>query len=166
MNTAVATRETTSSSAISTAAEYLTFRLGKEEYAVDILRVQEIRGYDEATRMANAPDYVKGVINLRGSIVPIIDLRMLFNLPDPSYDSFTVVIVLNVCGTVVGMVVDSVNDVVGIPSQELKPAPDFGSAVDTSFLAAIASLQDRMVMLVDMERLAQGTVLASLTPQP
>jgi len=166
MNTAVATRETTSSSAISTAAEYLTFRLGKEEYAVDILRVQEIRGYDEATRMANAPDYVKGVINLRGSIVPIIDLRMLFNLPEPSYDSFTVVIVLNVCGTVVGMVVDSVNDVVGIPSQELKPAPDFGSAVDTSFLAAIASLQDRMVMLVDMERLAQGTVLASLTPQP
>ena len=166
MNTAVTTPETISSSAISTAAEYLTFRLGKEEYAVDILRVQEIRGYDEPTRMANAPDYVKGVINLRGSIVPIIDLRMLFNLPDPSYDSFTVVIVLNVCGTVVGMVVDSVNDVVGIPSQELKPAPDFGSAVDTSFLAAIASLQDRMVMLVDMERLAQGTVLASLTPQP
>lgn len=166
MHTAVATSETTSSSAISTAAEYLTFRLGKEEYAVDILRVQEIRGYDEATRMANAPDYVKGVINLRGSIVPIIDLRMLFNLPEPSYDSFTVVIVLNVCGTVVGMVVDSVNDVFGIPSQELKPAPDFGSAVDTSFLAAIASLQDRMVMVVDMERLAQGTVLASLTPQP
>jgi purine-binding chemotaxis protein CheW len=166
MNTAVTTRETTTSSAISTAAEYLTFRLGKEEYAVDILRVQEIRGYDEATRMANAPDYVKGVINLRGSIVPIIDLRMLFNLPDPSYDTFTVVIVLNVCGTVVGMVVDSVNDVVGIPSQELKPAPDFGSAVDTGFLAAIASLQDRMVMLVDMERLAQGTALANLIPHP
>lgn len=166
MSTALTSLETTPSSAISSAAEYLTFRLGKEEYAVDILRVQEIRGYDEATRIANAPDYVKGVINLRGSIVPIVDLRMLFNLPDPSYDSFTVVIVLNVCGTVVGMVVDSVNDVVGIPSQELKPAPDFGSAVDTSFLAAIASLQERMVMLVDMERLAQGTALASLNTQP
>lgn len=166
MNTATASQETASSSAVSTADEYLTFRLGNEEYAIDILRVQEIRGYDEATRIANAPSYVKGVINLRGSIVPIIDLRLLFNLSDPAYDSFTVVIVLNVCDTVVGMVVDSVNDVVGIPAQEIKPAPEFGGSMDMSFLAGIATLDQRMVILVDIERLAQGTALASLSNQP
>lgn len=166
MNTATASQETASSSAVSAADEYLTFRLGNEEYAIDILRVQEIRGYDEATRIANAPSYVKGVINLRGSIVPIVDLRLLFNLSDPAYDSFTVVIVLNVCDTVVGMVVDSVNDVVGIPAREIKPAPEFGGSMDMSFLAGIATLDQRMVILVDIERLAQGTALASLSNQP
>lgn len=162
MSTAIASRDTTSSSVMSNAAEYLAFRLGKEEYAIDILRVQEIRGYDHATRIANAPNYVKGVINLRGRIVPIVDLRLLFNLPNPSYDSFTVVIVVNVCNTVLGMVVDSVNDVVQIDSADLKPAPEFGSSVDTSYLGAIASVADRMILLLEIEELVQGAGLASL----
>lgn len=162
MSTAIAARDSTPSSVISNAAEYLAFRLGKEEYAIDILRVQEIRGYDHATRIANAPNYVKGVINLRGRIVPIVDLRLLFNLPNPSYDGFTVVIVINVCNTVLGMVVDSVNDVVQISSADLKPVPEFGDSVGTGYLDAIASVADRMILLLQIEELVQGAGLGSL----
>lgn len=162
MSTAIASRDTTPSSVISNAAEYLAFRLGREEYAIDILRVQEIRGYEEATRIANAPMYIKGVINLRGRIVPIVDLRLLFKLPNPCYDSFTVVIVINVCSTILGIVVDSVNDVVQIASTDLKPAPEFGASVDASYLGAIASVADRMILLLQIEELVQGAGLGSL----
>lgn len=162
MSTAIASRDATYSSAISNPAEYLAFRLGKEEYAIGILRVKEIRDYDHTTRIANAPNYVKGVINLRGHIVPIVDLRVLFNLPNPSYDSFTVVIVVNVCNTVLGMVVDSVNDVVQISGADLKPAPEFGGSVNTGYLEAIASVSDRMILLLQIEELVQGAGLHSL----
>lgn len=94
--------------------EYLTFRLGAEEYGVDILKVQEIRGYDAITQIANAPVFVKGVINLRGVIVPIVDMRIKFALGDAEYDQFTVVIILNVAGRVVGIVVDAVSDVISL----------------------------------------------------
>nr|WP_042425292.1 chemotaxis protein CheW [Comamonas granuli] len=167
MTLAIAPQEPTSSPVGPIAAEYLTFRLGKEEYAIDILRVQEIRGYDAATRIANAPAYVKGVINLRGRIVPIVDLRMLFDLPDPDYDSFTVVIVINVCDTVLGMVVDGVNDVVQISRADVKPAPGFGASADTSYLHGIASIAERMILLLEIEKLVQGAGLGSLhTEQP
>jgi purine-binding chemotaxis protein CheW len=111
------------------ATEVLSFRLGGEEYAISILKVQEIRGYDAVTRIANAPEYLKGVVNLRGSIVPIVDMRIKFNVGAPTYDAFTVVIVLNISNHTIGMVVDSVSDVVTLTPDQIKPAPDLGATV-------------------------------------
>src|SRR5512135_2459991 len=106
--------------------EYLTFSLGQEEYGIDILKVQEIRGYDTVTRIANSPAFIKGVINLRGIIVPIVDMRIKFNLDHADYNEMTVVIILNVAGRVIGMVVDGVSDVITLKSEQIKPAPEFG----------------------------------------
>ena len=132
--------------------EVLVFALGGEEYGVDILKVQEIRGYEKVTTIPAAPAYLKGVVNLRGIIVPIVDLRIKFGMPDPKYDSFTVVIILRVAGRVIGMVVDGVSDVVGLAASDVKPAPNLGSLVDSSFLAGVATQGDRMVMLLDIEK--------------
>src|SRR3954453_5000401 len=120
--------------------EYLTFRLGAEEYGIDILKVQEIRSYEAPTRIANAPAFIKGVVNLRGVIVPIVDLRLKLGCDSNDYNSFTVVIVLNVRGRVVGAVVDSVSDVLALDAQTIKPAPEMNSAVDTSFITGIGSV--------------------------
>lgn len=136
--------------------EYLTFRLGAEEYGIDILKVQEIRGYDTVTQIANAPEFIKGVTNLRGTIVPIIDLRIKFNLGRVEYDQFTVVIILNLSDRVVGIVVDSVSDVLSLSGDQIRPAPEFGSAVDTRYVTGIGSLDSRMLILVDIERLMSG----------
>jgi len=133
--------------------EYLTFLLGTECYAIDILRVQEIRSYEAPTRMANAPDFVKGVINLRGIIVPVVDLRLKLRCPRAAYDTFTVVIVLNVHDRVIGAVVDSVSDVVELGAGVMKPAPQFGSAVDAHFITGIASVGERMLIVMDMDAL-------------
>ena len=132
--------------------EFLTFSLGNEEYAIDILKVQEIRGYESVTRIANTPAFIKGVINLRGVIVPIVDLRIKFALNDPVYNEFTVVIVLNVAGRTVGMVVDSVSDVVTLSPEQVRPAPELG-AFDTQFLLGLGTVDERMLILVDIERL-------------
>ena len=134
-------------------SEYLTFRLGKEEYGIDILKVQEIRGYEQPTRIANSPAYIKGVINLRGVIVPIVDLRLKFALGRADYDSFTVVIILNVCQRVVGIVVDSVSDVLDLDPATIREAPEFSSLVDSSYLLGLGTLENRMLILVDIERL-------------
>ena len=133
--------------------EALAFRLGGEEYGVNILKVQEIRGYDAVTRIANAPDFIKGVVNLRGSIVPIIDMRIKFDLGQPAYDHLTVVIVLNIRGRVVGMVVDSVSDVITLTPEQIKPAPEMGTVVDTGYLIGLGTLDQRMVILIDIDRL-------------
>ena len=133
--------------------EYLTFRLGSEEYGIDILKVQEIRSYEPPTRIANAPDFIKGVVNLRGVIVPIVDLRLKLNCATAEYNSFTVVIVLNVKNRVVGAVVDSVSDVLALDKDTIKPAPEMSSAVDTSFITGIGSVNDRMLILMDIEAL-------------
>ncbi|NNM81207.1 MAG: chemotaxis protein CheW [Burkholderiales bacterium] len=133
--------------------EFLTFTLGQEEYGIEILKVQEIRGYDAVTHIANTPDFIKGVINLRGSIVPIVDMRIKFNLGNVEYDEFTVVIILNVARRVVGMVVDGVSDVVTLTPDEIKPAPEFGSGIDTKYVTGIGTVDDRMLILVDIERL-------------
>ncbi len=133
--------------------EYLTFRLGAEEYGIDILKVQEIRSYEAPTRIANAPSFVKGVINLRGAIVPIVDLRLRFKLGEAEYNSLTVMIVLNVAGRVIGIVVDSVHDVLELPSDALRDAPQIGTVVDPGFVTGLATLGDRMLILVDIERL-------------
>ena len=135
------------------AGEYLTFRLGAEEYGIDILRVQEIRSYEQPTRIANSPDFIKGVVNLRGVIVPIVDLRLKLACAAADYNSFTVVIVLNVKGRVVGAVVDSVSDVLALNKDDIKPAPEMSSAMDSGFITGIGSVNDRMLILMDIEGL-------------
>jgi len=134
-------------------AEFLSFRLGSEEYGIDILKVQEIRGYDAVTRIANTPEFVKGVINLRGTIVPIIDLRIKFGIGNPVYDEFTVVIILNVSGRVVGVVVDSVSDVLTLSEEQMRPAPDFSAALDTDYVTGLGAVDGRMLILVDIAKL-------------
>jgi purine-binding chemotaxis protein CheW len=137
--------------------EFLTFRLGAEEYGIDILKVQEIRSYEQPTRIANAPAFIKGVVNLRGVIVPIVDLRLKLSCDSADYNDFTVVIVLNVKGRVVGAVVDSVSDVLALDKDTIKPAPEMSSAVDTSFITGIGSVKNgdeqRMLILMDIEGL-------------
>lgn len=133
--------------------EYLTFRLGSEEYGIDILRVQEIRSYEPPTRIANAPPFIKGVVNLRGVIVPIIDLRLKLDCENVEYNAFTVVIVLNVRGRVVGAVVDSVSDVLELGTGHIKPAPELNTKVDTGFITGIGSVGERMLILMDIEGL-------------
>ena len=149
------------------AQEYLTFKLGSEEYGIDILKVQEIRGYDTVTRIANAPAFIKGVINLRGVIVPIVDLRVKFNLGEARYDSFTVVIILNVANRVVGAVVDSVSDVLQLPASQVRPPPQFNSLLDAGYITGIASVArsdaaqgERMLILIDIERLMLSADMA------
>jgi purine-binding chemotaxis protein CheW len=133
--------------------ELLTFTLGNEEYGIDILKVQEIRGYDTVTTIANAPEFIKGVINLRGIIVPIVDMRIKFKLGNVTYNETTVVIILNIAKRVVGMVVDGVSDVTRLKQDEIKPAPEFGSSLDTQYLLGLGTLGERMIILVDIERL-------------
>jgi purine-binding chemotaxis protein CheW len=134
-------------------SEYLTFRLGAEEYGIDILRVQEIRSYEEPTRIANSPNFIKGVVNLRGVIVPVVDLRIKLGCESVEYNGFTVVIVLNVKGRVVGAVVDSVSDVLELAKDQINPAPEMSTTVDTTFITGIASVGERMLILMDIESL-------------
>ena len=135
------------------AGEFLTFRLGSEEYGIDILRVQEIRSYERPTRLAQSPDFIKGVIDLRGRIVPILDLRLKLQCPEANYTDFTVVIILNVGGTVLGAVVDAVADVVALQAEAIKPAPQFQGQVDASFVRGIATTGERMLIVMDIEAL-------------
>jgi len=157
--------------AANAARECLTFRLGVEEYGVDILKVQEIRGYENPTRIANAPAFIKGVLNLRGLIVPIVDLRLRFCLEQAAYDALTVTIILNVAGRVVGAVVDSVSDVVELKSEQIKPAPEFNAVVDANYITGIGTIDQgalqRMLILVDIEEVmsSAGMVLAAPTLQ-
>lgn len=144
-DTAAPTNERTS--------EYLTFRLGDEEYGIDILTVQEIRGYDAVTKIANAPAFIKGVINLRGVVVPVFDMRLKFSLGKVDYDQFTVVIILTIAGRVVGMVVDAVSDVIALQGHQINAAPELGTAVDTSYIDGLVSLDARTLILVDLEKL-------------
>jgi purine-binding chemotaxis protein CheW len=133
--------------------ELLTFTLGSEEYGIDILKVQEIRGYDAVTTIANAPKFINGVINLRGIIVPIVDMRIKFKLGKVTYDQTTVVIILNIGKRVVGMVVDGVSDVTTLQPEQIKSAPEFGSSLDTQYLLGLGTQYERMIILVDIERL-------------
>jgi len=152
--------------ATASGGEFLTFRLGEEEYGIDILRVQEIRSYEPPTRIANAPPFVKGVVNLRGVIVPIIDLRLKLGCEKAEMNSFTVVVVLNVRGRVVGTVVDSVSDVLELTREQIKPAPALASTIDAGFITGIGTIRhavgadatstpegERMLILIDIEAL-------------
>ena len=144
--------------------EFLAFKLGDEEYGMDILRVQEIRSYEEPTRMANMPAFIKGVVNLRGVIVPIIDMRIKFNLAQVNYNTFTVVIVLNIGKQVVGMVVDGVSDVISLTAEQLRPVPEFSSAISNDHVLAIGSVGARMLILIDIEKLMSSAEMGLVTP--
>jgi len=133
--------------------ELLTFTLGKEEYGIDILKVQEIRGYDAVTTIANSPEFIKGVINLRGIIVPIIDMRIKFSLGNVTYNNLTVVIILNVANRVVGIVVDGVSDVIALTPEQIKAAPEFSSSLDMEYITGVGTVDDRMIIVVDIEKL-------------
>ena len=133
--------------------EFLSFVLGEEHYALDIHAVKEIRGYEKATRIANAPDYIKGVINLRGDIVPIVDLRIKFNVGEATYNEFTIVIMLHIGERIVGIVVDAVSDVITLDPDQLKPPPQFGVAFDSRYLYGLAPIGEQMVILVNIEAL-------------
>ncbi len=138
---------------IEASSEYLTFVLGNEFYGLDILKVQEIRGYDAVTKIANTPDFIKGVINLRGLIVPIVDLRIKFNLGSVTYDALTVVIILNLGGRVAGIVVDGVSDVMNLPDNQIRVVPDIVASIDTKYITGLATVEEKMLVLVDIEHL-------------
>ena len=144
----------------STAGEYLAFTLGQEEYGIDIQKVSEIRSYETPTRIANAPEFVKGVVNLRGIIVPIVDMRIKFNLGTPTYDQFTVVIILNIGHRVVGMVVDRVSDVTTLLPEQIKPAPAIGGTMNTDYITGLGTLDERMLILVDIDKLMSSSDMA------
>ncbi len=133
--------------------EFLTFTLGDEHYALDILTVKEIRGYESVTKIANAPAFIKGVINLRGDIVPIVDLRIKFNVGEATYNEFTIVIVLHIHNRIVGIVVDGVSDVVSLNKDQLRPPPNFGVAFDSRYLLGLATINEQMIILVDINEL-------------
>ena len=139
--------------------EFLTFVLGDETYALDIMTVKEIRGYETTTKIANAPSYIKGVINLRGDIVPIVDLRIKFGIGEATYNEWTIVIMLNVRDRIVGIVVDGVSDVMNLEDEDIKPAPEFGVAFDSRYLQGLAALQNEMVIIVDIEALISSDEL-------
>lgn len=141
------------------ALEFLAFTLGDEEYGIDIQKVQELRGYEAVTRIANAPEFIKGVVNLRGIIVPIVDMRIKFNLPPPSYDQFTVVIILNIGGRVMGMVVDSVSDVITLKDEQIRPAPDMGAELDVGYMTGLGVLDERMLILTDTDKLMSSSAI-------
>jgi purine-binding chemotaxis protein CheW len=150
--------------AITALREFLAFKLGEEEYGIDILRVQEIRSYEQPTRIASAPAFIKGVVNLRGVIVPIIDMRLKFNLDSARYDSFTVVIVLNIASRIVGMVVDAVSDVITLTPEQLRPVPEFNSAIASDHLLAVGSIDERMLILIDIDKLMTSAEMGLVEP--
>jgi len=146
--------------------QFLTFVLEQEEYAVDILRVQEIRGWESVTRIPNTPEYIRGVLNLRGAIVPIVDLRMRFNMKSIEYGVTTVIVVLKVMkedgsgSRTMGIVVDGVSEVYSVPESEIKEAPDFGTKVRTEFIKGLATIDDKMVIIIDIDKMLNSDELA------
>lgn len=135
--------------------QYLTVNLANEEYAIDILAVREIRGWTPVTRIPQAPPYVLGVLNLRGTIVPVLDLRLRFGLTREAYDATTVTVIVNVAGRLFGVVVDAVSDVLDVAADDVRPVPDMGTAVDTEYLKGLTAVADRMVLLLDVDKLLQ-----------
>ena len=146
------------------ANEFLTFRLGGEEYGIDILKVQEIRGYDAITQIANSPSFIKGVINLRGIIVPIIDMRIKFNLAHATYDQFTVVIILTVAGRVMGIVVDGVSEVIMLANEQMRQTPGLGSVIETQYIMGLGTVGEQMLILIDIEKLMGGSDMGLIAP--
>jgi purine-binding chemotaxis protein CheW len=146
-------------------AQFLSFILAGEHYGVDILRVQEIKGWTPVTRVPQTSKHMKGVLNLRGTVVPIVDMRMRFSLEEVEYTPLTVVIVMSVKNEsgerLVGIVVDAVSDVLNVSTDDIKPTPDFGDTVSTEFINGLASVEDKMIMLLDVDKLFNANELPS-----
>ena len=140
--------------------QFLTFALGQEEYGVEILKIQEIKGYSAITPLPNAPAYVKGVLNLRGTIVPIVDLRQKFALPEVAYTQFTVIVVVQVQGKVMGFIVDAVSDVLTVQGADIQPTPDLHGQVDTSFLNGLARSGEKLIILLDIDKVLTASEAA------
>lgn len=153
VNSATATETGTKPATRELPREYLAFRLGNEEYGIDILTVQEIRGYEISTQVANAPYFMKGFLNWRDIIVPILDMRIKFNLGEPNYDHLTVVIVLEIEDRFIGIVVDSVSDVMSLTPDQIRPAPSMGTLMNTDTLIGLGAMEDRMLILMDIKKL-------------
>jgi len=147
-------------------SQFLTFTLAEEEYGVDILRVQEVKGWAPVTKIPRSPDYVQGVLNLRGTIVPVIDLRMRFHLEQEEYTRTTVIVVINIETSagrrVIGIVADGVSDVINVPTENVKAAPDFGTKVHTDFISGLATIEEKMVMLLDIDKLLSAAEIKGL----
>ena len=143
-------------------SQYLTFRLGQEEYGVEILKVQEIKGYSTVTPIPNMPAYLKGVMNLRGTIVPVVDLRSKFAMAEASYNQFTVIIVVTVGTKVMGLIVDAVSDVLNIPKGDIQATPDFGGQVDARYINGMAKTGDKLVVLLDIDRVMGGVDVSAV----
>jgi purine-binding chemotaxis protein CheW len=146
--------------------EYLTFKLESEEYGIDILLVQEIRGYEPPTRIAHAPDFIKGVINLRGIIVPVVDMRIKFKCMTVVYDASTVVIIVNVCQRIIGVVVDAVSDVMELHVDTIKAAPEFDTVINHEAITGLVSLESRMLILLDLAQLVTSFDMGVEAPEP
>jgi purine-binding chemotaxis protein CheW len=142
--------------------QFLTFMLGQEEYGIEILAVQEIRGYGAVTPVPNAPGYVRGVMNLRGTIIPVIDLRRRFGLAEAEFNRFNVIVVVTVGTKVMGLVVDAVSDVLNLPADSVQPPPDFGEAAGGTAVCGMARAGDKVVLLLDIERILGGTAVPAL----
>ena len=146
--------------------EFLSFTLGDEEYGIDIQKIQELRGYDAVTRIANAPSSIKGVVNLRGIIISIVDLRIKFNICEPTYDQFTVVIILSIGERAMGIVVDSVSDVITLSAEQVKPAPQLGFTVDKDYLIGLGVIEERLLILLDIDKLMSSAEIGLMEELP
>ncbi|MGL6110688.1 MAG: chemotaxis protein CheW [Rubrivivax sp.] len=164
MNLCTATHEPAADAALTPVRDYLAFKLGAEEYGIDILRVQEIRSYERPTRIANAPDFIKGVVNLRGVIVPIVDMRLKFKLARADYDAFTVVIILNIGQRVMGMVVDAVCDVITLGPDQLRAVPGLHASITGEHLLAIGAVDERLLVLLDIDKLMSSAEMGLVEP--
>lgn len=149
-------------SAQNEARQFLAFTLGQEEYGLDLLQVQELREYEKVTQIANAPAFLKGVVNLRGIIVPIMDMRIKLGFENVIYNELTVVIILSIRGRTVGMVVDSVSDVINLRPEDLKPAPEMGAAVGADYLIGLGTIDERMIILVDIDSMMSSSEIGLL----
>lgn len=149
-------------SAQTEARQFLAFTLGQEEYGLDLLQVQELREYEKVTQIANAPAFLKGVVNLRGIIVPIMDMRIKLGFENVVYNELTVVIILSIRGRTVGMVVDSVSDVINLNPEDLKPAPEMGAAVGADYLIGLGTVDERMIILVDIDSMMSSSEIGLL----
>lgn len=158
MNTAYATLESSKN-------EFLSFQLGEEEFCLEILKVQEIRGYAGVTSIANTPDYIKGVVNLRGEVVPILDLRIKLQCERVEYNELTVVIILNLGGHQLGIVVDGVSDVIALNADQIQDLPEVLSSIDTRFMTGVAIIDSHTVVLLDIEKLLNKDELDSVVNQ-
>jgi purine-binding chemotaxis protein CheW len=147
------TSELARTAKVSEILQLVTFNLGSEEYAVDILKVQEINRMKEITRVPNAPDYVEGVINLRGKVIPVVNLRKKFFLPDRESDTQSRIMIMDIQVITMGLIVDAVSEVLRVPAEIVEPAPPMASSIGTEFIRGIAKLEDRLIILLDMDRL-------------